>query len=253
MKKILSALLIITMLFSLTGCQLLPGKIDDGKEALEESLRASLEAVKQAAEDKAAKEKAAKEKAQKNEGSSEVSESPASSEETSKTDDTSEVSSDPEASESEASEPEELSELDKAAEIYRPYAQAATTISHPDNVNDEDYAAACALFEASDYYSFADLFMYDPSDITILVIDIDVNGTYELVILKNDDTNIVCALYTLVDDVPCCVFTSWARNRYYFTADGFIYHEGSSGAMDSTSQILYFDGGLRQRTGRSSQ
>lgn len=248
MKKILSALLIIAMLFSLTGCQLLTDNIADGKEALEESLRESLEAAQKAAEDKAAKEKA-----QENEESSEISKASESSdasdpsEETSQSSDGSPSPIESESSEAsdgsnQESEPEELSALDKASEIYRPYALAATTIAHPDGISDEDYEAACALFEASDNYSFADLFMYDPSDVTILVIDLDINGTYEMVILKNDDTNIVCTLYTLVDDVPCCVFTSWARNRYYFTTDGFIYHEGSSGAMDSVSQLLYFDG-----------
>ena len=68
MKKILSALLIIAMLFSLTGCQLLTDNIADGKEALEESLKESLNAAQEAAKDKAAEEKA-----QKNEESSEIS------------------------------------------------------------------------------------------------------------------------------------------------------------------------------------
>ena len=105
--------------------------------------------------------------------------------------------------------------------------------------------------------------------------DLDKNGIPELIIegIGTDDFSegIAYGIYTLVNDQPVNLATSWARNRYYICTDSTILKEGSGGAGHSVAAVYrlsgqslvpvetlltYFDGrendGFYRQTGRLS-
>ena len=69
--------------------------------------------------------------------------------------------------------------------------------------------------------------------------DINSDGIDELFILRNQDAEIgpIIAGYTLVNEYPVRILSSWARSRSYLRTDGSIYGEGSNGAAYSLYYI----------------
>lgn len=74
--------------------------------------------------------------------------------------------------------------------------------------------------------------------------DINSDGIDELFILRNQDAEIgpIIAGYTLVNEYPVRILSSWARSRSYLRTDGSIYSEGSNGAAYSLYYICDFIG-----------
>lgn len=69
--------------------------------------------------------------------------------------------------------------------------------------------------------------------------DINNDGIEELFIFRNPEAEIgsIIAGYTLVNEQPVRIFSSWARSRNYLCTDGSIYNEGSNGAAYSVYYI----------------
>lgn len=69
--------------------------------------------------------------------------------------------------------------------------------------------------------------------------DINSDGIEELFILRRADSEISPILvgYTLVNEKPVRIFTSWARSRKHLCIDGSIYNVGSNGASYSVNYI----------------
>ena len=77
----------------------------------------------------------------------------------------------------------------------------------------------------------------DPSEIGYTYLDIDQNGSTELLVGEvgtyGGDAGMFFDLYTIVDHQVVQVAASQERDRYYLCKDGLIYNEGSSGAEQS--------------------
>ena len=95
-----------------------------------------------------------------------------------------------------------------------------------------------------------DLYDGAPMDnIGYIVVDLDNNGTKELVIGTTanvtDDfySKIIFDLYTLGQDgTRIQVLSSSARNRYFYAGEQFFVDLGSSSADDSTNATMYYEG-----------
>ncbi len=76
--------------------------------------------------------------------------------------------------------------------------------------------------------------------------DLDKNGIPELIIegIGTDDFSkgIAYGIYTLVNDQPVRLATSWERNRYYICTDSTILNEGSGGAGHSVITVFRLSG-----------
>lgn len=75
-----------------------------------------------------------------------------------------------------------------------------------------------------------------------LVQDINGNGTPELMVGEDSDTdegNLIYTLYTCADDRPVHVFESFARSSYTWLGDGKFFYFGSSGAANSGFGVFF--------------
>lgn len=78
-----------------------------------------------------------------------------------------------------------------------------------------------------------------PNDLGYALIDLDGNGSNELLI---SDGNVIYDLYTLTDDGPYHVFTGWERNSYTLCEGNVIANRGSNGAASSVNNFFRFSG-----------
>ena len=76
--------------------------------------------------------------------------------------------------------------------------------------------------------------------------DLDKNGIPELIIegIGTDDfsNGIAYGIYTLADNQPVNLATSWARTRYYIRTDNTVLYHGSGGASHSYNSIMQVTG-----------
>jgi len=81
------------------------------------------------------------------------------------------------------------------------------------------------------------------------VADINKDGIPELLLLADEpDGPALCAIYTLVDDLPVQLGEYWSRNRGYIAEDGTIYTVGSSGADDTRLHSFQLEPGANKLT-----
>lgn len=82
----------------------------------------------------------------------------------------------------------------------------------------------------------------NPSDLGYILLDIDHNGTEELIVGEigayGGGSGFFFDLYTLVDGQPSLVINSGERDQYYLCNDGYIMNEGSDSA--STDYCTYY-------------
>lgn len=89
---------------------------------------------------------------------------------------------------------------------------------------------------------------FDLNNVGYTYVDLDSDGTVELVfgILKDANTgwtisNMIEKVYTLVDGKPLFVFEGGSRDLLYLGSDGYVYEYGSSGAANSGVWKEHFD------------
>lgn len=82
------------------------------------------------------------------------------------------------------------------------------------------------------------------------LIDLDGDGTQELLIGPCDDSGLVLELFALDGDEAKEVFTGWERNSYVYRTDGRFYNHGSNSAYNSGDFLYsYASGALRFEEG----
>lgn len=86
----------------------------------------------------------------------------------------------------------------------------------PEKCNENEISTLCAGLDA-DRLGFA-------------LLDLDGNGTQELIIAMDDESQSILDLYTYSEGKPFRVFTGWERNQYYLREGNLIYNQGSGGA-----------------------
>lgn len=83
------------------------------------------------------------------------------------------------------------------------------------------------------------------------LIDLDGNGVPELLVgLMTDDafySRIVASVFTVENEAPLLVFTSYTRSRYCLSSEGGFIYEGSGGAAYSDYYACSFSGGVMTR------
>ena len=87
------------------------------------------------------------------------------------------------------------------------------------------------------------LVYYDGNDIGYMLLDINNDGTQELIIglIGYDYTASILDLYTISDNQLVQIISAGERNRYHLLRNGLIYNEGSSGATESVWSLYEFD------------
>lgn len=102
-----------------------------------------------------------------------------------------------------------------------------------------DYYRALAAGQPAEQFGFNISSDLDMSGLGYKLKDLDADGAPELIVTKVAKTtgtstwdDIVYSVFTLVDGQPVCVLHSFARDRFYYTGDGFL-EEGSGGAAYS--------------------
>lgn len=87
------------------------------------------------------------------------------------------------------------------------------------------------------------LMYYDGNDIGYMLLDINNDGTQELIIglIGYDYTASILDLYTISDNQLVQIISAGERNRYRLLRNGLIYNEGSSGATESAHSLYEFD------------
>lgn len=87
------------------------------------------------------------------------------------------------------------------------------------------------------------LMYYDGNDIGYMLLDINNDGTQELIIglIGYDYTASILDLYTISDNQLVQIISAGERNRYRLLRNGLIYNEASSGATESAYSLYEFD------------
>ena len=89
------------------------------------------------------------------------------------------------------------------------------------------------------------VFNYRSKDMGYRLIDIDNNGTEELVLGENGSEEYPSAIYdvyTMKDGKMIHVLNGWERNRFYLCENGMLANEGSSGASNSVRYYYSYTG-----------
>ena len=89
------------------------------------------------------------------------------------------------------------------------------------------------------------VFNYRSKDMGYRLIDIDNNGTEELVLGANGSEeypSVIYDVYTMKDGKMLHVLNGWERNRFYLCENGMFANEGSSGAANSTWNYYRYNG-----------
>ena len=107
------------------------------------------------------------------------------------------------------------------------------------------YAQGEGRFEYAMQHDLSEIVRYS-TGVGYALKDLDKNGIPELIIegIGTDDFSkgIAYGIYTLVNDQPVNLATSWARNRYYICTDSTILNEGSGGAGHSVITVFRLSG-----------
>jgi len=81
------------------------------------------------------------------------------------------------------------------------------------------------------------------------VIDINKDGIPELLLLADEPEGFaLCAIYTLVNDLPVKLGEYWSRNRGYLAEDGIIYNIASNGADYTQLRTYQLEPGASELT-----
>lgn len=156
--------------------------------------------------------------------------------------------------------------LDRASEVEKRYTVGeilwgiAPDISAPDNpsfggtMQSGTYDSVISLYATAlhegwgfDQLEAAGLnymcgYYTNPSDLGYILLDIDHNGTEELIVGEIGEygggSGFFFDLYTLVGGQPSLVINSGERDQYYLCNDGYIMNEGSDSA--STAYCTYY-------------
>ena len=107
------------------------------------------------------------------------------------------------------------------------------------------YAQGEGRFEYAMEHDLSEVVRYS-TGVGYALKDLDKNGIPELIIegIGTDDFSegIAYGIYTLVNNQPVNIATSWARNRYYICTDNTILNEGSGGAGHSVITVYRLSG-----------
>jgi len=101
------------------------------------------------------------------------------------------------------------------------------------NTNNSNNDGLSGIWESAMWGQPAD----NLSTIGYAFVDIDNNGTEELIVAQsfgNDWPCDILNIYTISDNKVVMLAEGWSRNRYYLLNDGTVYNEGSNGADDSS-------------------
>lgn len=107
------------------------------------------------------------------------------------------------------------------------------------------YAQGESRFEYAMQHDLSEIVRYS-TGVGFALKDLDKNGIPELIVegIGTDDFSkgVAYGIYTLVNDQPVNLATSWARNRYYICTDSTILNEGSGGAGHSVITVFRLSG-----------
>lgn len=80
--------------------------------------------------------------------------------------------------------------------------------------------------------------MESKDSVGYLLRDMDGNGTQELLMICNDESQSILDMYTLENGEPVSVFSGWERNAYFLREDNRILNIGS-GSAARTNYVFY--------------